>query len=1085
MNFVTLLTIDSHYTGQWYFTNAVADVTTLVKSTRNANYTMTGLDIYSTQAHCTTQVTLGGWALMVIYEDDAEDFRVLNVYEGFEYFRYDSLTLNPDNFKLPSNPNGKHAHITWEGDDSLGGTSEFLSFESTSLAAEPFDSYSNVQGGLTTYGVDVDEYDISSYLTEGATQVSTTYSAGQDGVLLSAEIMSVSNIPVADLAVTTSNPTGWQQGSTVTKKYTISNNGPNDVPTDSVRFTTTLPSGVSFTGTQGDSDWTCTPNPNTGQTISCVYQNKLRRGWSDYLDLRFAVDNGIAGTNLIIDVAVDHDLSPYDIFDNHAENDSYSFTVPINTDASTDLSASSKTYTNLSGDLLLAGDTLQYTITVKDAAGEAVNGIQVTDNLPSNITGYAVLSTPTGSTNASTLNGGTNGTGYIDIQDIDLAVGIEEQIIIEVYLDNNTPEGASLQNTASVIWDDPSPFIGAVSWLVDTGDITVVKPDLSASIKIAEDINGGWLLPNETVRYTITLDDANNLDLTSIQVTDDLPNNISSFTVISMPSGATDFSLPNGGTNNTGLIDIRNITMTSGTTEQIIIEAIVDSSAPDTTSFKNTASILLNAAAWEVESNELNITLSSNNPTSGNKPLYLDNSNLTRNLPSTNTELNFRHGNTLTWALDTNLQSDLELGAGDIRFNLAVEGYRTGAITTQFTATLYYNDNIGGSNTTLATGVIPYGNYRINTIYDVFTDLTLAADTTIPQGSTLYLSVYNQSSNGNANTYSQIDIHTFNADFYSAVILNANTVINVDSITIWDQAYGDPNGSGNGTLLNNSQPDTSLFIRASISDPFGAFDISAAQIAITKTDTTTYDFSSHPDGNQDFMTQVDTTTDDLTTTSKVFEKEITLLESGESIGWWKISVTGYEGLEVAPEQVTHERIDTFRITPFLPSIALNKTVKVISDPINLTVNPKAIPGAELTYTIKAVNTGRGKSDDTSIIIEDEIPENSELYISNLSCNNSDPEFTLINNNNGPVCFLTGITPNESGLSLDFASIKDVDDKIWFAKADRDFNYEPDDTTEYDSAIRFIRIKLVGELNNQTKGSTDEPKFGLTYKVKLN
>ena len=1075
----------SHYTGQWYFTNAVADVTSLVESTRNGNYEMTGLDIYSTQAHCNTQVTLGGWALMIIYEDDAEDFRVLNVYEGFEYFRYDSLTLNPDNFKLPSNPNGKHAHITWEGDDSLGGTSEFLTFENNALGTQPFDSYSNVQGGLTTYGLDVDEYDISSYLTEGDTQVSTTYSAGQDGVLLSAEIMSVSNIPVADLAVTTSDPTGWQQGSTVTKKYTISNNGPNDVPTDSVRFTTTLPTGVSFTGIQGDSDWVCTPNPNTGQTISCIYQSKLRSGWSDYLDLSFVVDNGIAGSSLTIDVAVDHDLAPYDIFDNHGENDNYAFTVPITTDATTDLSASSKTYTNLSGDLLLAGDTLQYTITIKDASGVAANDIQVTDNLPANISGYNILSFPSGATNSSTSNGGTNGTGYINIQDIDLATSTEEQIVIEVFLDAGTAEGTSLQNTASIIWDDPSPFIDPVNWVVDTGDITVVEPDLSVSLKEAEDINGGWLLPNETVRYTITLDDNQDLDLTSLQVTDNLPANVSSFSIISMPSGANDFSLSNGGVNSTGFIDIRDIDLASASTAQIIIEAVVDTNAPDAAEFKNTATISLNSTSWSIESNDLNITLSSNEPAAGNKPLYLDSSVLTRNQPTINTERTFVHGETLNWAIETNLQSDLELAAGDIRFNLAIEGYRTGGVTTQFTALLYYNDNIGGGNIDIATTTIPYGNYRITTLYDVFADMPLASDLIIPSGSSIYLSVLNESNNNNANQYSRIDVQTFNSNFFSEVILNANTVINVDDISIWDQTYGDPTGPGVGTVLNNSQPDTNLFIRATISDPFGAFDISSAQISITKTDSSNYDFSAHPDGKQDLMTQVDTTADDYTTNTKVYEKEITLLEAGESIGWWQISITGFEGLEAAPDQVTHERIDTFQITPFLPSIALTKSIKVVSDPINLTVNPKAIPGAELNYTIKAVNTGRGKSDDTSIIIEDEIPENSELYISDLSCNNLDPELALINNNNGPVCFLTGISPNESGLSLDFASIKDINDKVWFAKADKDFNYEPDDTTEYDPAIRFIRVKLDGELNNQTKGSTDEPKFSLTYKVKLN
>jgi hypothetical protein len=159
-------------------------------------------------------------------------------------------------------------------------------------------------------------------------------------------------------------------------------------------------------------------------------------------------------------------------------------------------------------------------------------------------------------------------------------------------------------------------------------------------------------------------------------------------------------------------------------------------------------------------------------------------------------------------------------------------------------------------------------------------------------------------------------------------------------------------------------------------------------------------------------------------------------------------------------------------------------VKVINDPINLTVNPRAIPQAEVTYTIKAVNTGRGKSDLDSIIIEDEIPANSQLFINDLDCNNLDTQLTLVNDNNGPVCFLTGVSPNESGLSLFFDPTDPANDDIWFAKADKDFNYQPSSITEYDPDVRFIRMKLNGELNNQDKGSTDEPKFGLTYKVRI-
>lgn len=1082
------------------FYSGKADVTSIVESTRNGSYNMTGLDFEVGNPHCGASAVLGGWSLVVIYEDDSEPTRVVNLYDGFQQFRGSSLSISADNFEISSSPSGKHAHITWEGDvgnsDELNNFNEALNLTTNSgtreltdninLSGQQFNSRSNIYGSTNpTFGLDIDEYDIGQYLTPGETSFTTRYSSGRDFVLLSAEVTSVSNITVADLSVTTAAPSGWQQNSTVTKKYTISNNGPNDIPTNSVRFTATLPSGVSFTGNQGNIDWVCTPNPNASQAITCIYQNKLRSGWSDYLDLRFAVDDGIAGSDLTVNVEVDHDLAPFDIFDNQESNNNYEFTVPISSVASTDLSASSKTYSNLSGDLLLAGDTLQYTINIKDSVGLAVDNIQVTDNLPANITGYTITSPlPAGSTNASTTLGGSNNTGFINIQGINLATSAEQQIIIEVFLDPNIPAGTSFQNTATITWDDPSST-NDPAWTVDTGGITVIKPNLSISTKTASDANSDWLLPEETVRYTITLDDAEDLEITGLQVIDNLPANISSFSVISIPNGASDFSLSNGGSNGTGFIDIRDIDLASNSTVEIIIDAIVDSNAPDKADLSNTATIVLNSITWSIESNNLIVNLSVSVPASGNKPLYLDNPDLTRNRPSLNSERNFNHGDTLIWALDTNLQSNLELAAGNIRFDLAIEGYRTGSIQTEFTANLYYNDNEGGSNEIIATGNIPFGNYSINTLYNKSGNLLQTQDFLIPQGSTIFLSVKNDSSNNTANQYSQIDVQNLNGNFYSAVVLNANTVINVNSITVWDQEFGNPTGSGEGSLIANSQADRPLFIRAEISDPFGAFDISSAQISITKADATSYDFSAHPDGNQDLMTQVDTTADDLTTANKIFEKEITLLETGESIGWWQISVTGFEGLEVAPDQVTHERINAFKINPFLPDIILSKTIKVIDDPINLTVNPKAIPQASIAYTIKVVNIGRGNSDDNSIIIEDEIPENSELFISDLNCNNLDPDLTLVNNNNGPVCFLTGsMAATESGLSLNFNLINDNNDNVWFAKADKDFNYQPDNTTDYDTDIRFIRIQLDGELNNKVKNSTDEPKFALTYKVKL-
>jgi uncharacterized repeat protein (TIGR01451 family) len=56
------------------------------------------------------------------------------------------------------------------------------------------------------------------------------------------------------------------------------------------------------------------------------------------------------------------------------------------------------------------------------------------------------------------------------------------------------------------------------------------------------------------------------------------------------------------------------------------------------------------------------------------------------------------------------------------------------------------------------------------------------------------------------------------------------------------------------------------------------------------------------------------------------------------------------------------------------SIAVTKTATVISDPFNLGVNPKAIPGAIIEYCIQVANTGGAAA--TSINVTDGIPANT-------------------------------------------------------------------------------------------------------------
>jgi len=68
-----------------------------------------------------------------------------------------------------------------------------------------------------------------------------------------------------------------------------------------------------------------------------------------------------------------------------------------------------------------------------------------------------------------------------------------------------------------------------------------------------------------------------------------------------------------------------------------------------------------------------------------------------------------------------------------------------------------------------------------------------------------------------------------------------------------------------------------------------------------------------------------------------------------------------------------------------PSLTVTKTSLVISDPINLTTNPKAIPGATLQYTITVANAAAG-APAAAVTIGDPIPANTTFVSGSITLN---------------------------------------------------------------------------------------------------
>lgn len=274
-----------------YF-GAVADVTSLV--TGNGSYTFGGLTVNTGAPHCSVAAVAGGWGLVVIYQGASERLRAINIFDGLQHFRGSAVTLTPDGFRVPAaNIDGRVAVITWEGDPAnsgpLNGFSERLSYNGNTLddglvptgsspTVQQFDGTVNSQGVLSSYGADIDNYNISSMLQPGQMSGTTVYSAGGDLVLLTAQIVSVTSDRFIDLAITKTAATPFSVGSNAAYTLTVSNllSAFSDPEVNTVLVSDTLPNGLTYVSATG-TGWTCAA---AGQVVSCSHAPPLNPGQS-------------------------------------------------------------------------------------------------------------------------------------------------------------------------------------------------------------------------------------------------------------------------------------------------------------------------------------------------------------------------------------------------------------------------------------------------------------------------------------------------------------------------------------------------------------------------------------------------------------------------------------------------------------------------------------------------------------------------------------------------------------------------------------------------------------------------------------
>ncbi len=593
-----------------------------------------------------------------------------------------------------------------------------------------------------------------------------------------------------------------------------------------------------------------------------------------------------------------------------------------------------------------AGDTVRYTVIASNTGPNNVTatGVGIQDTVPAAITGVAWTCAGSGGATCGAASGSGN--------NINTTANLPRYGYVTYTITGtvSAPAPSLLSNTASLV------IPGSITDYNSNNDsVTVnipVNSNLSTSTKTWTDTNGGDQNPGDVIPYTITLNETGGAAVSGVSVTDTFQATLTNLSVISCPAGATCTIVGQ-------VLTASNILVPANGTAAIVVSTTIAGGAAIGTLINNTATITNPAGTGATPAAPAITVSQSQVPVTGLKQLYLYGAGggapgpISRSISGNNSTITIGAAtSSQIWAQDVAMQLPMTLdpNSNNVPVNLYMSctNGRTGNVRVNLTC---------GAISLTQTKSIAFA--AGGTVYLQTFNLPYSPPQTCAQGNKWTLTITN------TGISRALTVYPINGGNRSYVDLPSATVINVNSVTAYSTAYP-------LVTIPASFTTGTVYLRAVVSDPFGSFDINASNNATTQPMITVKDPGNVTVINAVAMPQVA----DSGVATKTFEYAFPLTAPAPS-GNWTVSVTAPEGTEGT---VSHTGVGTFNVS-LLPSLMVVKSSSVISDPINgVSASAKAIPGAEVQYTIQVINNGSGVADADSIAITDVIPANMTMYV---------------------------------------------------------------------------------------------------------
>ena len=196
-----------------YF-SAFKNITSQVQTSGNGLYTLSNLDVTAfIDQHFQNRTNFAGWAIIIIYKNNALPLNQLNVYDGLQNIPIGqvsqpeiALTITLNSLNVIDNNDAKIGFLAWEGDSGIA-VNESLRINGAILSGLPLNPATNAFNGTNTftnsadlYNMDLDVYPIQNNIAVGDTSAEIKLTSGQDFVMINAVVTKLnSQLPDATI----------------------------------------------------------------------------------------------------------------------------------------------------------------------------------------------------------------------------------------------------------------------------------------------------------------------------------------------------------------------------------------------------------------------------------------------------------------------------------------------------------------------------------------------------------------------------------------------------------------------------------------------------------------------------------------------------------------------------------------------------------------------------------------------------------------------------------------------------------------------------------------------------------------------